>query len=106
MKRPTLARISGILGISAAHLVVYVVALSMVFPFVWMVSTSLKPEAEVFGWPPQLLRWPPDWSNYPAAWGIAPSPAFHQLVPASWRRTASAEKHSRPSIPQPNVWQK
>jgi multiple sugar transport system permease protein len=64
--------ITGALGITAAHLIVYALALSMVFPFVWMVSTSLKPESEVFGWPPQLLRWPPDWSNYPAAWEIAP----------------------------------
>ncbi|MCC2672401.1 MAG: carbohydrate transporter rane protein 2, family, partial [Armatimonadetes bacterium] len=64
--------ITGALGITAAHLIVYALALSMVFPFVWMVSTSLKAESEVFGWPPQLLRWPPDWSNYPAAWEIAP----------------------------------
>jgi len=44
----------------------------MVFPFVWMVSTSLKPESEVFSWPPQLLPWPPEWSNYEKAWAIAP----------------------------------
>lgn len=43
----------------------------MAFPFVWMISTSLKPESEVFQWPPRLLPWPPEWSNYPEAWGIA-----------------------------------
>jgi len=44
----------------------------MLFPFLWMVSTSLKPEDEVFAWPPRLLPWPPVWSNYQAAWAIAP----------------------------------
>jgi multiple sugar transport system permease protein len=44
----------------------------MLVPFLWMLSTSLKPEAEVFTWPPRLLPWPPRWQNYPAAWAIAP----------------------------------
>src|SRR5262245_51685436 len=37
------------------YLLVYGLALTMLFPFVWMVSTSLKPEGEVFAWPPRLL---------------------------------------------------
>lgn len=56
----------------AVHLGVYALALTMLFPFLWMVSTSLKPEGEVFAWPPRLLPWPPQWSNYPEAWAIAP----------------------------------
>jgi len=47
-------------------------ALAMIFPFIWMLSTSLKPEDEVFTWPPRLLHWPPVWSNYSVAWQIAP----------------------------------
>jgi multiple sugar transport system permease protein len=54
------------------HLLIYALALTMLFPFVWMVSTSLKPEGEVFVWPPRLLPWPPHWSNYRDAWAIAP----------------------------------
>ncbi len=44
----------------------------MLVPFLWMVSTSLKPEAEVFTWPPRLVVWPPRWENYSEAWRIAP----------------------------------
>ena len=54
------------------HLVIYALALTMLFPFLWMVSTSLKPETEVFTWPPRLLPWPPRWANYSDAWRIAP----------------------------------
>ncbi len=50
----------------------YAVALFVVFPFVWMISTSLKLENEVFSWPPRLLPIPPVWGNYPEAWNIAP----------------------------------
>jgi multiple sugar transport system permease protein len=54
------------------HLLIYALALTMLFPFLWMVSTSLKPETEVFNWPPKLLPWPPRWANYSDAWRIAP----------------------------------
>lgn len=54
-----------------AHLALYALAFTMVFPFLWMLSTSLKAETEVFAWPPQWVPWPPQWSNYPAAWHIA-----------------------------------
>ena len=37
------------------HLVLILLALFMILPFVWMVSTSLKPISEVFRSPPQLL---------------------------------------------------
>ena len=60
-----------LLGRTLAHVLIYALALTMIFPFVWMVSTSLKPETEVFTWPPRLLPWPPEWSNYPEAWSIA-----------------------------------
>src|SRR5687767_14414881 len=48
----------------AVHLALYSLALAMTFPFLWMLSTSLKSESEVFPWPPQ-------WENYAEAWGIA-----------------------------------
>jgi multiple sugar transport system permease protein len=54
------------------HLAVYALAFTMLFPFLWMVSTSLKTESEVFQWPPRLLPWPPLWENYREAWAIAP----------------------------------
>jgi multiple sugar transport system permease protein len=60
------------LGRAAIHVALYAVAATFLFPFLWMVSTSLKPETEVFSWPPRLLPWPPVWSNYAEAWNIAP----------------------------------
>lgn len=37
------------------HLVLILIALFMILPFVWMLSTSLKPVSEVFQSPPQLI---------------------------------------------------
>ncbi|GIV75611.1 MAG: sugar ABC transporter permease [Litorilinea sp.] len=54
-------------------------ALTVVFalPLVWMLSTSLKTEAQVVELPP---RWIPDpivWQNYPRMWTSAPFDAFY-----------------------------
>ncbi len=43
------------------------VALINIVPFLWMVSTSLKPLAKVFAYPPEWIPNPVQWSNYPAA---------------------------------------
>ena len=53
------------------HLLVFAFALAMIFPFLWMVSTSLKSDSEVFAYPPKLIPWPPVWENYREAWQIA-----------------------------------
>jgi multiple sugar transport system permease protein len=47
------------------HLVLVAGALMFLFPIVWMVSTSLKPAGEVFGYPPRLVGEQVLWSNYP-----------------------------------------
>ena len=60
------------LGRAMVYLLVYGLALTMLFPFLWMVSTSLKTESQVFAWPPQLLPAPVEWGNYREAWAIAP----------------------------------
>jgi len=39
-------------------------ALSMVVPFLWMISTSLKQRGMVFVLPPQWIPNPPQWDNY------------------------------------------
>jgi len=46
----------------------------VIFPFVWMISTSLRPEREVFAltlWPSEIM-----WSNYRDAWRAAPFARF------------------------------
>ena len=39
----------------------------VVFPFLWMIVTSLTPVQEVFAWPPQLVPSQFRWENYPEA---------------------------------------
>lgn len=47
-----------------AYLLITLTAISMIFPFYWMVSSSLKTETDVFLVPPKWLPIPPQWSNY------------------------------------------
>lgn len=42
-------------------------AVTMLFPFLWMLSTSLQGQLEVFAYPPELLADDPQWANYPDA---------------------------------------
>ncbi|RYG39551.1 carbohydrate ABC transporter permease [bacterium] len=50
--------------------------LAMTVPFLWMVLTSLKTDADAFAMPPKVVSWPLQWGNWPAAWGIAPFARF------------------------------
>jgi ABC-type glycerol-3-phosphate transport system permease component len=43
-----------------------------VLPLLWMFSTSLKPDAEVFEFPPRFLPTSWDWNNYYLAWTALP----------------------------------
>ncbi|MCU6712709.1 carbohydrate ABC transporter permease [Paenibacillus sp. J5C_2022] len=52
--------------------VMLAVSLSMIIPFVWMLSASLKKESEIFGFP---IQWIPEtfyWSNYVEVWTRVP----------------------------------
>lgn len=44
----------------------------MLMPFAWMLSTSLKPQNEVFSYPPQWIPSTLLWENYARAWAAAP----------------------------------
>ncbi|MEQ8821137.1 MAG: carbohydrate ABC transporter permease [Sumerlaeia bacterium] len=46
------------------YFVLTVIALAMVFPFLWMVSTSLKTFSSAFAYPPTLIPEAWNWSNY------------------------------------------
>jgi len=50
--------------------------LTMLVPFLWMVTTSLKTDQQVFTIPPVWIPNPVMWSNYPAAWGVANFPRY------------------------------
>ncbi len=64
----TARRRAGQLGL---HVLLAVGAIGMVLPFLWMLSTSLKPESQIFASPTWLPKvW--QWSNYTAAMEAAP----------------------------------
>ncbi len=46
------------------HVVLTVIAMGMLFPFLWMVSTSFKDNSSVFEYPPKLIPDPIILSNY------------------------------------------
>ncbi|MGG1313020.1 MULTISPECIES: carbohydrate ABC transporter permease [Cohnella] len=63
MKNRTLQRIKNL----ATHLCLIVFGLFFLSPFLWLISTSLKPDEELFLWPPKWIPSTLMWSNYPEA---------------------------------------
>ncbi len=59
--------ISARLGRLATYTVLGVLGATMLIPFLWMVSTSLMTDLEVYQFPPRLLPENPQWSNYEGA---------------------------------------
>lgn len=49
---------------TAAHVILTFGAVIMIFPFLWMISTSLKTYIETISYPPRLLPEVFQWSNY------------------------------------------
>jgi len=56
----------------SAHLFLIVVGAFFLSPFLWMLSTSLKPNKELFLWPPRWIPSTLQWSNYPDAVNYIP----------------------------------
>lgn len=52
---------------SVAHLLLVFFGIIFALPFFWQLSTSLKPDAQIFLLPPQWIPNPIQWSNYPNA---------------------------------------
>ncbi|NOZ26811.1 MAG: carbohydrate ABC transporter permease [Chloroflexi bacterium] len=52
---------------AVATTIVAIGAVAVLFPVVWMLSTSLKPSGDVFLIPPRWIPRPIMWSNYPEA---------------------------------------
>lgn len=51
-------------------------SLGFALPFLWMISTSLKTNEQVFAQPPSFLPIPPVLTNFVTAWTIAPFTLF------------------------------
>jgi multiple sugar transport system permease protein len=54
------------------HSVLLAGAAMFSIPFIWMLSTSLKTDRQIFAWPPVWLPEPIVWGNYPAVFIYAP----------------------------------
>lgn len=50
----------------------YGVAVIFLIPLIWMLSSSLKPEYQIFTMPPELIPNPPRWQNYTEALTYVP----------------------------------
>ncbi len=59
-------------GTSIGFVLMLLGSLTMVLPFLWMLSTSLKQSKLVFEFPPQWIPDPIDWANYVEVWNVAP----------------------------------
>ena len=59
--RPTKDWLRGI----AIHILLIPAAFVFLLPFLWMLSTSLKPDAQLFAYPPIWIPNPLQWANYP-----------------------------------------
>ncbi len=60
-------RIRSTLRSGATHLILLVMSVAFALPFFWLLSSSLKPESQLFRLPPQWLPRPITWQNYPKA---------------------------------------
>ena len=63
-------------GTTLVYGLAILLGVTMLMPFLWMVSTSLMNEFEVYQFPPRLLPARPVWSNYPDALTAAPFGRF------------------------------
>jgi len=51
------------------HLILILVSLLSIFPFLWLISTSLKGGGEnIFAYPPQIIPTDFTWANYSGVW--------------------------------------
>jgi multiple sugar transport system permease protein len=58
------------------YLLILAGASVVLVPLFWMLTTSLKPESQLFVYPPEWIPNPPRWSNYREAWNSLPFGRF------------------------------
>jgi ABC-type glycerol-3-phosphate transport system permease component len=73
---PASFRTTRLAGRGILYLVLAVGSLTMVLPFFWMLSTSLKTPPEALRFPPTFVPQIFDFSNYTEAWKAVPFPLY------------------------------
>ncbi len=57
---------------AVTYVLLIICSAGMLLPLLWMVSSALKPNYEVFQFPPQWIPSPVQWSNFPRALNFVP----------------------------------
>ncbi len=60
-------QIKGFVRALLIHLMLIPMALIFMVPFLWMLSTALKPDTQFYAYPPVWIPHPLQWSNFPDA---------------------------------------
>lgn len=60
------------------YMLLVILVLSSIFPFLWMISTSLKYDTQVFTNPIQWIPDPVKWNNYIKVWSEVPFARFYR----------------------------
>ena len=47
------------------HILLIPAAVVFLLPFLWMLSTALKPDSQLYAYPPVWIPYPPQWENFP-----------------------------------------
>mgnify|MGYP003397324028 CR=1 FL=1 len=58
------------------YIILIVIAFCMLVPFIWMISSSLKLNKDVFSFPMQWIPTKPEWANYVKIWTKIPMLTF------------------------------
>ena len=66
-KRLLIKRLKGMVRSVLIHAGLIPAAFVFLLPFLWMLSTSLKPDVQFYSYPPVLIPSPLQWSNFPDA---------------------------------------
>lgn len=65
-------RIRNITKKTILYIVLSAIAIVILMPFFWMLSTALKSNADIFAWPPDFFPKPALWGNFAKAWHAMP----------------------------------
>jgi ABC-type glycerol-3-phosphate transport system permease component len=72
-----LRRVSRFLVRTLLYAVIIAGSVMFLFPFVWMLTSSLKPSTQLYKWPPVWIPKPFKWDNYAIAWRQLPFAKFY-----------------------------
>jgi multiple sugar transport system permease protein len=67
-KSVSAGRHTSLLSSLLVYLILSIAGVVMVVPFIWMLSTSLKPDYQIFEFPPSWIPREFNWNNYSEAW--------------------------------------